>query len=284
MAQPDRVLMSAYIKDVANRFCFISDNEYLERSRSGSLVENAWQMSPAICELYAKQLLMQYYCEYWGAWQYANAVMLAPEGAARNVFSKIVREEYGHALLVAGGDLARDIVGPLGVLHVNPAHPSFRADSPQGQFPILRIFQHNGFKRWSEIVVYNHLQDRSAALQLRDFASGAFLPWSRVLEIIDAEENFHIKHGERWFDKIAATSEGRRILQEDIDKWYPHAMDVFGHPGGTSRTEERLLKFGIKKKTNDQIRKEFGDEIMPLILKHNLGVPEWTYRPNRPFA
>ena len=284
MAKTDKDLMIEIVKDNARRFCFISNEEYLDMRKSAEPLERASQMSATVYELYAKQLLMQYYCEYWGGRQYERALPLAPEGAARNVFSKIVREEYGHAALIMAGDLSKNIPGPLAVLYINPTHPLFAATTAQDQFPVLRIFQHSGFTRWSEIIIYNHLQDRSAALQLRDFASGAFAPWSRVLEIIDGEESFHIKHGERLFEKVVVTPEGRAMLQEDINKWYPHAMDVFGHPGGQSKTEELLLKFGIKNKTNDQLREEFNADIMPLILQYGLSVPDWAYQPNRLFA
>lgn len=282
MPLTDREFVRSFIKDIA-RQCRISDEEYLERINSGLQIETCRHMSATVYELYAKQVLMQFYCEYWGAWQYEQALPLAPEGKSRDTFAKIVQEEYGHASLVVVGDYAKGLLGPLALLGINPMHTSFMADSPEGQFPILRIFQHPGFKRWSEIIIYNHFQDRSAALQLRDFASGPYSPWSKVLEIIDKEEAFHIRHGESWFDRVAQTAEGRQMLQEDINKWYPHAMDVFGHSGGISRTEELLLKFGIKKKTNDQLREEFKTDIMPLILKHGLTIPDWTFTPDRPF-
>lgn len=283
MPPTDRAFVRSLIKDIASH-CYLSDEEYLERIKSGKPVEAIRHMSATVYGLYAKQVLMQYYCEYWGAWQYDRALLLAPAGKARDTFSKIVTEEYGHASLVLIGDYLKSILGPLALLGINPKHPFFMAENPTEQFPILRIFQHFGFRRWSEIIIYNHFQDRSAALQLRDFASGPFKPWSKVLEIIDKEEAFHIRHGESWLDRVAETSEGRQMLQEDINKWYPHAMDVFGHEGGTSRTEELLLKFGIKNKTNDQLREEFKADIMPLILKHGLTVPDWTFEPNRPFA
>ena len=283
MPSTDREFVRSFIKGIAER-CRMSGEEYLDRIEFGLPVGTVWHMSSTVYELYAKQVLMQYYCEYWGAWQYERALPLAPEGKARDTFVKIVREEYGHASLVLFGDYSKNLLGPLALLGINPKHPSFMAENPEGQFPILRIFQHPGFKRWSEIIIYNHLQDRSAALQLRDFASGPYEPWSKVLEIIDKEEKFHIRHGESWFDRVAETAEGRQMLQEDINKWYPHAMDVFGHPGGQSKTEEQLLKFGIKKKTNDQLREEFLADIMPLILKHGLTVPDWTFKPDHPFA
>lgn len=283
MPPTDRDSVRSFIKEIS-RHCHLSDEEYLENIRAGNSIEAIRHMSATVYELYAKQVLMQFYCEYWGAWQYERAIPFAPEGKSRDTFAKIVQEEYGHASLVMIGDYITGLLGPLALLGVNPMHQSFMADSPEDQFPILRIFQHPGFTRWSEIIIYNHLQDRSAALQLRDFASGPYTPWAKVLEIIDKEETFHIRHGERWFDRVAETAEGRQMLQEDINKWYPHAMDVFGHPGGQSKTEELLLKFGIKEKTNDQLREEFKADIMPLILKHGLTVPDWVFEPNRPFA
>ena len=271
-----------YIKDKARAFCRRNDESYLKEREGGVLLVSPAQMSPKVYKLYARLILMQYYCEYWGAWQYEQALHLAPTKIAKQIFSQMHKEEYGHARLVYFGDSTATLKGPLTVLGVMPS--LFLADNPANQIQILRIFQHSGFGRWSEIIIYNHFQDRSAAIQLSDFSSGAFEVWSDVLRVIDSEEAEHIRHGEKWFDKIAETAEGRRMLQEDINKWYPHAMDVFGHPGGMSKTEEQLLKFGIKNKTNDQLREEFKKDITPLILKHGLTVPGWEYQPNRPFA
>ena len=274
--------LTGYIEDKARVFCRRNDEKYFKERESGIPLISPEQMSPRVYKLYARHILMQYYCEYWGAWQYEQALSLAPTGIAKQIFSQMHKEEYGHARLVWFGGLGLKLRGPLVVMGIDPH--LFRADSPANQIQILRIFQHSGFKRWSEIIIYNHFQDRSAAIQLRDFASGAFEVWRNVLQVIDSEEAEHIRHGEEWFAKIAETEEGREMLQEDINKWYPHAMDVFGHPGGTSRTEETLLKFGIKRKTNDQLREEFKADIMPLILKHNLTVPDWTHQANRLFA
>lgn len=280
----EQLRLAAYIEDQARRLTRVTDDEYVRNIEGGMVVFSPKEMSPTAYAFYAKTVLMQYYCEYWGAFNYEKALRegVAPkELSARQMFDRMNQEEYGHARLVWFGD-GRSEVGPLAVLHIDPT--LFLAAHPWAQVNLLHIFRHSGFVRWSEVIIYNHFQDRSAALQLRDYARGRFEPWSAVLRIIDDEEADHIRHGEEWFARIADTKEGHRMLQEDINKWFPHAMDVFGHPGKASRTMELMLRFGIKQKANDQARQEFVKEVSPLIERHNLTLPAWEYQDSRPFA
>ena len=60
-------------------------------------------------------------------------------------------------------------------------------------------------------------------------------------------------------------------------------MDVFGYPGAESKSMKLMLDFGIKQKTNDKARLDFLAEVTPLISQCGLTLPEWEYRPNRPF-
>lgn len=273
----------SYIDDRAQTIARMSDGEYLGNIERGIPVISPEQMSRTVYKLYARLVLMQYYSEYWGAYQYERAFRMnfAPrEKSAPQIFERMYQEEYGHARLVWLGD-GKGNHGPLTVLKIDPT--LFLADSPEEQANILHIFRHPGFMRWSEIIVYNHFQDRSAALQLRDFANGPFEPWTKMLELIDSEEADHIRHGEEWFTRIAASADSWRMLQEDINKWFPHAMDVFGHPGETSKTMETLLRFGIKRKTNDEAREDFLEAVSPLIRQAGLELPEWQYQEQRSF-
>lgn len=278
--------LNTYISRKAKTFALKTDAAYLEDRRQQIPCTGASDMSPTVYPIYAKLLLMQFFCEFWGGEQYRRALrsnIVPTERFAERFFARIVEEEYGHAMLILFGaeKTAQSASGPLTLLGINPL--LFLEPNPEAQICILRIFQHPGFRRWSEIVVYNHFQDRSAKLQLRDFASGPYLPWSRVLATIDAEETEHVRHGEEWFLRLAKTEEGRSMLQADINRWFPHVMDVFGYPGAESKSMELMLKFCIKQKTNDQARLDFLSEVTPLISQCGLTLPEWEYRPNRPF-
>jgi 1,2-phenylacetyl-CoA epoxidase catalytic subunit len=278
-------MLDVYIYKKAKSFALKTDAEYLEDMRHIPYVRVS-DMSPTVYYIYAKLLLMQFFCEFWGGEQYRRALrsgIVPKKKAAEQFFARIVEEEYGHAMLVLFGaeKTTPGVSGPLALMGINPL--LFLESNPEAQICILRIFQHPGFRRWSEIIVYNHFQDRSAKLQLRDFASGPYLPWSHVLATIDTEEAEHVRHGEEWFLRLAKTEEGRHMLQIDVNQWFPHVMDVFGYPGDESKSMKLMLKFGIKKKTNDEARLDFLAEVTPLISQCGLTLPEWKYRSNRPF-
>lgn len=270
-----------YIEDKARQLCHVNEDHCLRVAQTEHPFFAPQEMSPGMYQALAPVLLMQYYAEWHGAIQYRRALQkgLPPNERAYAAFARIVEEEFGHARMLWHG--TREVPGPLDVLEVDPT--LFLADTPEEQTGLLRIFQHPGFTNWPEVVMYGHLQDRSAAVQLADFATGLFAPWSLILKVIDGEEQFHIRHGERWIQKIAELPEGRHALQNALNRLFPHAMDVFGRPGGQSKTEKLLVQYRLKHKTNDEARLEFVSQVEPLIIACNLELPHWVFKSNRPF-
>jgi 1,2-phenylacetyl-CoA epoxidase catalytic subunit len=61
-------------------------------------------------------------------------------------------------------------------------------------------------------------------------------------------------------------------LQKALDYWYVKALDMFGRAG--SKRSERYRYWGLKRRSNEQARKEYIAEVNPLILKLGLQVPE----------
>ena len=66
----------------------------------------------------------------------------------------------------------------------------------------------------------------------------------------------------------------RRMAQGAIDRWWWPALMRFGPHDGQSSNTPQLVRWGIKTKTNDQLRQEFIDELVPALHALGLSVPD----------
>ncbi len=276
-----KVRFHEYIADHSRRLTRTTDEEYLKRIERGQVIESPVEMSPTVYKLYAVLLFMQYVAEWWGAKGYEDAFkkdIAPPED--RPMLERMYKEEYGHARLVWLGD-GKGMAGPLSLLDIDPT--LFLAENPQEQIYLLHIFQHPGFIDLPDLIAFNFLQDQTADHQLDDISKGSFGPWTRIINIIEAEEEAHVEHGERWLARLTKTPKSRAIFQMRLNQWFPHALDVFGQPDVASKNTALYLKFGIKQKTNDRARRDFVSAIKPILSRHGLTLPGWEYRENRSF-
>lgn len=94
-----------------------------------------------------------------------------------------------------------------------------------------------------------------------------------ALPVILREEKGHVAYGEQQLDKLVRSGdEGRASAQAAVDKWYVVGLDMFGR-SGSARTE-RYLEWGLKKRTNEEARRQYVAEMEPKIQAIGLVVPD----------
>ena len=71
------------------------------------------------------------------------------------------------------------------------------------------------------------------------------------------------------------TEEGLKEAQRVIDMWYPRALDMFGRKD--SPRSLQYMEWGLKRRTNEEARREYIQEVNPLIQKLGLQVPAEDY-------
>jgi ring-1,2-phenylacetyl-CoA epoxidase subunit PaaA len=92
---------------------------------------------------------------------------------------------------------------------------------------------------------------------------------------ICAEEGFHKKQGQEMIIRYAqGTPTQRALAQEAIDRWWWPALMMFGPHDSESSNTPQLVRWGIKTKTNDELRQEFIDEMVPALAALGLSVPD----------
>jgi ring-1,2-phenylacetyl-CoA epoxidase subunit PaaA len=140
------------------------------------------------------------------------------------------------------------------------------------------IFNYS-FDTWTDIALLNTLADRMGAFIFADMDQCSYLPWRRVTVRIAKDERGHTALGFGNLREVCKTEEGRAEAQRLLYKWYPASLDMFGR--SESERQWDYLEWGLKKSTNEELRRSFADEVGPLLESLHLEVPDYTY--NRRF-
>ena len=201
--------------------------------------------SHAVNELYGAQVFDE------------PAIALAPNPYAKWLTCRVAMEEYGHH--VRFRELGEQIGIPL------------KEMTPAGKRP-LSIFEFP-LRTWEEFCVIKLLADLAEILQVEDLLHCAFHPLRNLARMTMPEERFHAQFGKDFCTELCATEEGRQRVQDAIDRYFPMLPAFFG--GSRSANNEIFRKWGIKQRTNDDMRADFLQRARALVEDHlKLKLPE----------
>jgi len=201
--------------------------------------------SHAVNELYGAQVFDE------------PAIALAPNPYAKWLTCRVAMEEYGHH--VRFRELGEQIGIPMAEM------------TPSGKRP-LSIFEFP-LKTWEEFCVIKLLADLAEILQVEDLLHCAFHPLRNLARMTMPEERFHAQFGKDFCTELCATEEGRQRVQDAIDRYFPMLPAFFG--GSRSANNEIFRKWGIKQRTNDDMRADFLQRARALVEDHlKLKLPE----------
>jgi ring-1,2-phenylacetyl-CoA epoxidase subunit PaaA len=183
------------------------------------------------------------------------AIKLAPTPYAKWLSCRIAMEEYHHHVRFKG------LADELGIL---PA-----ATDPKVKRP-LSIF---GFalKTWPEFCVIKMLADLAEILQVEDLLHCSFVPLRNIGRITMPEEKFHAQFGKDFCTELCKTESGRNEVQQAIDAYAQYLPSFFGAAG--SKNNETYRQFGLKERTNEQMREDFLNRAQNVVESLGLRLP-----------
>ena len=73
------------------------------------------------------------------------------------------------------------------------------------------------------------------------------------------------------------TPEQKAMVQDAINRWWPPTLMMFGPPDTDSKHTAILRKWGIKTKTNDELRRQFVSQMVPELHALGIDVPGVWY-------
>ncbi len=132
---------------------------------------------------------------------------------------------------------------------------------------------------WADNGVIGYLVDGAAILNQTMLARCSYGPYSRAMVRICAEESFHFQQGK---EMVILYSQGtpvqREMIQDAINRWWWPSLMMFGPHDTDSPNSQVLTRWGIKTKTNDQLRHTFVNQIVPELHLLGLSVPDPAMR------
>jgi ring-1,2-phenylacetyl-CoA epoxidase subunit PaaA len=128
---------------------------------------------------------------------------------------------------------------------------------------------------WADIGVIGWFVDGAAILNQTMLARCSYGPYSRAMVRISAEESFHHKQGVEQVIQYARGSPlQRQMVQEAVDRWWWPTLMMFGPHDQDSPNTPTLVRWGIKTKTNDELRQVFLNQTVPDIHALGLTLPD----------
>jgi ring-1,2-phenylacetyl-CoA epoxidase subunit PaaA len=242
----------------------IDDTALLERLASGKLIEipeHAGAATERYIEGLKRTLIVSGDTELISAPAYLKAARDAPKINSYISAVSIIQDELGHA------HIAYRLLNDLGV----DTHALvFERDPKKFKHPYAFDVP---LETWVELVVANAFYDRAGFVLLSDiYRNSSYGPWKRALVKVDREETFHLRHGERWMNILARDEDKKKELQAAVDWMFILTLEWFGLPDEL-KTHKEQIEYGMKGKSNDELRQEWMATAVPLCEGLGIRVP-----------
>ena len=217
---------------------------------------------------------------------HSEVVGMLPEGnwitRAPNLRRKVgllakVQDEAGHGLYIYCG------TETLGITRAEMLDQLL-----SGKAKYSSIFNYPTLA-WADIGAIGWLVDGAAIVNQTMLAKASYGPYARAMVRICKEENFHKKQGYEMLTVLAAgTPEQKAMAQDALNRWWWPSLMMFGPSDKDSPNSAELTRWGVKKKSNDELRQRFvnltvaqaqaiGLEIPDPDLKQNAETGDWEF-------
>ncbi|MBL4756949.1 MAG: phenylacetate-CoA oxygenase subunit PaaI [Rhizobiales bacterium] len=177
----------------------------------------------------------------------------APDGRAMTIEAEIIKQEVNHGQIVA------KIIESLG------EDPFIDKEIGQYAFRIP-------LESWTDVSWFHALIDRVGLYVGIEWMGSTYEPLAEVSEQLEKDEFFHAAAGMSFIKKAVKDPETKKEVQEQLHKWWPAALDMFGK--SNSKNAEAYVKWGIKGQTNEELRQKYIADVVPMIEAMGLDVPD----------
>ncbi|HET9424588.1 MAG TPA: 1,2-phenylacetyl-CoA epoxidase subunit PaaA [Gemmatimonadaceae bacterium] len=128
---------------------------------------------------------------------------------------------------------------------------------------------------WADIGAIGWLVDGAAIVNQTMLAKASYGPYARAMIRICKEENFHKRQGFEIVTTLAlGTPAQKEMAQDALDRWWWPSLMMFGPHDAESSNSEELTKWGIKRKSNDELRQRFVNLTVAQAKAIGLTIPD----------
>ncbi|HUY29286.1 MAG TPA: Phenylacetic acid catabolic protein [Candidatus Binataceae bacterium] len=127
---------------------------------------------------------------------------------------------------------------------------------------------------WIEYGLFSFFADRQGAYMGYEWVGCSYQPLAKIAERVYREELGHAAFGYRLMRRYLEREgdRGREQLQRHLAKWYPAGLDMFGKSG--SKRQYDYVRWGLRRRSNEQMRDEFESEVNSLLAKLEIPAPD----------
>lgn len=144
----------------------------------------------------------------------------------------------------------------------------------EGKAKYSSIFNYHTLS-WADIGTIGWLVDGAAILNQTMLARCSYGPYSRAMVRICMEENFHKKQGQEMVIRYSqGTPKQRAMIQDAITRWWWPTLMMFGPHDADSPNSGVLIRWGIKTRTNDELRQDFINQLVPDLHACGISLPD----------
>jgi ring-1,2-phenylacetyl-CoA epoxidase subunit PaaA len=224
-------------------------------------------------ERYRKQLIRMMsqhaHSEVVGMLPEGNFITRAPSLRRKMSLIAKVQDEAGHGLYIYCG------TETLGV-----DRHELLEQLLDGRAKYSSIFNYPTLS-WADMGVIGWLVDGAAIVNQTILAKTSYGPYARAMVRICKEENFHKRQGYEICATLArGTPAQREMLQEAVNRFWWPALMMFGPSDTDSPNSAELLKWRVKRKTNDELRQRFVNLTVPQAIAIGITLPDPDLRFN----
>jgi ring-1,2-phenylacetyl-CoA epoxidase subunit PaaA len=193
-----------------------------------------------------------------GAW-----LTRAPSLRRKAILIAKVQDEAGHGLYLYGAaetlGVTRETM--LDLLHADRHRYAMSFDY--------------GVPTWADVAALGWLGDGAAIVNQVPLSRCSYGPYARAMTRVCKEESFHQRQGyEAMTALVNGTDAQKSMAQEAVNRWWWPALMLFGPPDDESPHSADSMRWGIKRHTNDELRRKFVDMTAPQAEHLGLTLPD----------
>jgi ring-1,2-phenylacetyl-CoA epoxidase subunit PaaA len=111
---------------------------------------------------------------------------------------------------------------------------------------------------WADMGCIGWFVDGAAIVNQTMLAKASYGPYARAMVRICKEENVHKRQGYEIMATLAAGTPAQRAMAQDaVNRWWWPSLMMFGPHDGESSNSDELMRWGVKRKSNDELRQRF---------------------------
>lgn len=187
----------------------------------------------------------------------------APTFRRKLALTAKVQDEAGH------GQLLYRAAETLGI-----TREQMLDDLLSGRAKYANVFNYPA-ETWADVGMIGWLVDAAAIVNQLMLAEGSYGPYARAMKRICYEESFHLKQGHHFVVTMAGgTRRQRSMVQAALDRWWWPTLMMFGPNDRDSVHLQKMRRWKVKTKSNDELRYDFVAQYAPQILRLGLTIPD----------